>query len=205
MAESCPIGFDVAELRRQVAETYAQVARDPNGDYHFHRGPDYAAELLGYDRAELATLPERCTAPFAGVANPLALGPVHPGETVLDVGSGSGMDLLLAARRVGPGGRAIGVDLTAEMRELATANAREAGLDDRVTILEGHTDELPVDDGSVDLVISNGVLNLSPDKRTAFGEIFRVLKPSGRLYLGDVVIGRDLSERARSDVDLWAA
>jgi arsenite methyltransferase len=150
-------------------------------------------------------LPAACTASFAGVANPLAMAPIAAGEVVLDVGSGSGMDLVLAARRVGPSGRAIGVDPTPAMRELAARSAEAAGVGERVTVFEGDSQFLPVADGSVDVVISNGVLNLSPDKEAALREIFRVLRPGGRLQLGDVVIGRDLSEKARSDVDLWAA
>ena len=205
MARTCPIGFDVTRLRAEVSATYERVARDPEGEFHFHRGMDYACDLLGYDRAELATLPPETVAPFAGVANPLRIGPIAPGERVLDVGSGAGTDLLLAARRTGPTGRAIGVDMTAAMRERATASAARMGFGDFVEVREGTAEALPVDDASIDVVISNGVINLSPDKDSAFREIWRVLVPGGRLYLGDVIVSRELSLDARSDVDLWAA
>jgi ubiquinone/menaquinone biosynthesis C-methylase UbiE len=181
---------------------YARVATDPGGEYHFKRGPEYAAAVLGYDRAELASLPSSATESFAGVANPLAIAPLAPGETVLDIGSGGGMDLLLAARRVGAGGRAIGVDMTAEMRERASRAAREAGLEN-VEIYAGDAESLPVEDSSVDVVISNGVLNLVPNKEQAFAEIARVLKPGGRLQLGDIVVQQELDEDTRSDIDLW--
>lgn len=205
MARTCPIGFDVSRLRAEVSATYERVAHDPGGEFHFHRGMDYACEFLHYDRAELATLPPETVAAFAGVANPLRIGPIAPGERVLDIGSGAGTDLLLAARRTGPTGRAIGVDMTAAMRARATASAARMGFGDFVEVREGTAEALPVDDASIDVVISNGVLNLSPDKDAAFGEIWRVLAPGGRLYLGDVLVSRELSLDARSDVDLWAA
>jgi SAM-dependent methyltransferase len=156
MATTCPVGFNVAGLRAQIQATYDRVARDPGGDFHFHRGAGYAADYLRYDADELALLPDACTARFAGVGNPLRVGPIHPGETVLDHACGAGMDLLLAARRVGPGGRAIGVDMTAAMREVASGAAAEAGLGAIVTIHDGLYEELPMDDASVDVVISNG-------------------------------------------------
>lgn len=205
MARTCPIGFDVTRLRAEVRATYERVVREPEGEFHFHRGMDFACESLGYDRAELATLPPETVASFAGVANPLRIGPIAPGERVLDIGSGAGTDLLLAARRVGPTGRVIGVDMTAAMRERATASAAKMGFSDFVEVREGTSEELPVDDASIDVIISNGVINLSPDKDAAFGEIWRVLVPGGRLYLGDVVVSRELTLQARSDVDLWAA
>lgn len=205
MAISCPTGFDTAYLRERVRATYEQVARDPRGDYHFHRGPDYAHRFLGYDPAELAALPEAATARFAGVGNPLAIGPLQPGETVLDHACGAGTDLLLAARRIAPGGRAIGVDLTAAMRECAAAAADLAGLADLVELREGLMEDLPLEDASVDVVISNGVVNLAPDKHRVFGEIARVLRPGGRLYLADVVVQREITDDARADPDLWAA
>ena len=198
MAMNCPLNFNVGYLRDQVRNTYDQVARDPNRHYHFHRGPDYAHTFLGYDRDELATLPALSTERFAGVGNPLAIGLVTPGETVLDHACGAGMDLLLAARRVGPGGHAIGVDMTPAMVECTRKAAIEAGLAEQVEVHQGFYEELPVADASVDVVISNGVLNLAPDKR-------RVLRPGGRLYLADVVVQRELTEEARSNPDLWAA
>jgi ubiquinone/menaquinone biosynthesis C-methylase UbiE len=205
MAATCPAGFDVPRLRARVRDTYERVAREPEGEFHFHRGLDYAVDFLGYDRSELARLPARATARFAGVGNPLHIGPVRAGETVLDHACGAGMDLLLAARRVGLGGRAIGVDMTSGMRASARQSAQEAGLGEIVDIREGYFEALPVDDESVDVVISNGVVNLSPDKTRVFTEIYRVLKPGGRLYLADIVVQRELRLEARNNLDLWAA
>jgi arsenite methyltransferase len=205
MATTCPIGFDVAALRAQVLATYDRVARDPGGDFHFHRGPRYAVDYLRYDPDELALLPALSTARFAGVGNPLRIGPIHPGETVLDHACGAGMDLLLAARRVGERGHAIGVDMTPAMRDAAAGAAAAAGLDAIVTIRAGEFERLPVADESVDVVISNGVVNLAPDKAQVFAEIHRVLRPGGRLYLADVVVQRELKYDVRSSPDLWAA
>jgi ubiquinone/menaquinone biosynthesis C-methylase UbiE len=205
MATGCPINFDVAYLREQVRSTYDRVARNPEGDYHFHRGPDYAHRFLGYDPDELARLPELSTARFAGVGNPLAIGPIGAGATVLDHACGAGMDLLLAAGKVGSRGRAIGIDMTQAMIECATQAARQAGLSRIAQFRQGYYECLPVADASVDVVISNGVLNLSPEKHRVMNEVFRVLKPGGHLYLADVVVQQELGMEARSNPDLWAA
>jgi arsenite methyltransferase len=211
MALSAPVGFDVSFLRDQVRATYDEVACNPSKSFHFHRGPDYAHDFLGYDRDDLVALPESCTARFAGVGNPLqigndpAIGGPQPGQTVLDHACGAGMDLLLAARRIGPEGRAIGVDMTPTMRDIAAASADLAGLGAVVDIRDGYMEALPVEDRSVDLVISNGVINLAPDKQQVFAEIRRVLRPGGRLFLADVVVQRELTLDARGNPELWAA
>jgi arsenite methyltransferase len=205
MAATSPEGFDIDRLRTQVRTTYERVAQEPHGEFHFHRGADYAARHLGYDPAELAELPRTATDRFAGVGNPLAVGPIHPGETVLDHACGAGTDLLLAARRVGPTGHAIGVDMTAAMRDAARQAAREAGLQEVVHVRGGYFEELPVEDASVDVVLSNGVVNLAPDKLRVLREVCRVLKPGGRFHLADVVVQRELTVEVRRNADLWAA
>lgn len=212
MALTSPENFDSTYLRDQVMQTYGQVARQPEGEYHFHRGADYAHTYLGYNKDELAHVPADSSDRFAGVGNPILIGdntpgvePISEGETVLDHACGGGLDLLIAARRVGPSGKAIGVDMTRAMRDQAMLGAEKAGLSDVVDIREGVYEALPVDDKSVDVVISNGVVNLAPDKRIAFNEIMRVLKPGGRLFLADVIVQRELTLDARSNPDLWAA
>jgi SAM-dependent methyltransferase len=204
MAIACPTDLNVDRLRAQIRETYTRLAQSPDGDFHFHRGPRYATDVLRYDRAELDALPSACVARFAGVGNPLRIGPLRPGQTVLDHACGSGVDLLLAARRVRGAGRAIGVDMTPAMREQVMVAAAEAGLANIVEVRAGLFEDLPVASASVDVVISNGVVNLAPDKTRVFEEIARVLRPGGRLYLADVAVERELKLEVREDPDLWA-
>jgi len=196
------MGFDVTTLRAEVQTMYSRVATSPDGEFHFHRGPHFAATVLGYDAAELAALPTEVTASFAGIGNPHAIGPIPAGATVIDIGCGAGTDLLLAARRLGATGLAIGVDMTEAMRRRATQGASASGLDN-VDVRSGDATRLPVDDRSVDAVISNGVLNLVPEKVLAIAEIARVLKLGGRVQIADIIIGEVLPDSALRDIDLW--
>jgi SAM-dependent methyltransferase len=202
VAISCPVNFDVKSLRAEVQSMYSRVAAAPDGEFHFHRGATYAASMLGYDASELAALPADVTSSFAGVANPHLMAPLALGTTVVDIGSGAGTDLLLAARHVGPSGRAIGVDMTEAMRQRASAGAALCGLRS-VEVRAGDATSLPVDTASVDVVISNGVLNLVPEKERAVAEIARILKPGGRVQIGDIIIGQVLDDEALADIDLW--
>ena len=202
MAVSCPIDLDVASLRAEVQTIYSRVAASPDGEFHFHRGPRYAATMLGYDAAELAALPADVTSSFAGVGNPHAVGRLPAGATVIDIGCGAGTDLLLAARVVGPRGRAIGIDMTEAMRQRASTGAAACGLDN-VDVRNGDATRLPIEDRSIDVVISNGVLNLVPEKERAVAEIARVLKPGGRVQIADIIIGEVLPDSALRDIDLW--
>jgi SAM-dependent methyltransferase len=203
MAAVCPIGFDTRKLKEEVRRTYASVASDPGGEFHFHRGREYAARQLGYDDDELARLPRIATDPFAGVGNPFKMGRLPPGATVIDIGSGAGMDCLLAGADVGPTGRVTGIDMTDEMLARARSGAAQLGMAN-VRFEKADMELLPCDDGSVDVVISNGVINLAPDKPAVFAELYRVLRPGGRLQFADIIIGTELSEDARNNIDLWA-
>ena len=199
---SCPVDLDTARLRAEVQSMYRRVAIDPGGEFHFHRGPAYAAERLGYDSIALAKLPASVTASFAGVGNPHAIRSLDAGATVLDMGCGAGTDLLLAAMAVGRNGRAIGVDMTDSMTARARAGAMETGLAN-VDVRLGDATDMPVADGSIDVLISNGVFNLVPDKDRALAEMFRVIAPGGRLQIADIALGMELDAATRRDVDLW--
>jgi len=177
-------------IRAAVEQRFAQVSRSPDQEKKFPVGPA-SAKKLGYDPREIDALPPSATESFCGVGNPLGLGEVRPGQTVLDLGSGPGLDSLLAARRVGPSGKVIGVDLCQEMVEKARRNAELLGLSN-VEFLNTGIEKLPVPDGSVDVVISNGVFNLCPDKPGVLAETFRVLRPGGRLQMGDILLHDDV-------------
>lgn len=202
MAQYCDLTFDRERLKEEIRSTYGRVAEDPGGDFHFHRGPDYAASLLGYARAELEQLPAFVSAPFAGVGNPLKVRDLPAAATVVDLGSGSGMDCLLAGRRVGPQGTVIGFDMTDAMLDTARRGAAAAAMP-HVRFEKAEIAELPIADGSVDVAISNGVLNLSPDKPKVVAELHRVLRRGGCLQIADIVIDAELSESARNDIELW--
>jgi arsenite methyltransferase len=203
MAITCPVDFDTARLRDEIRSVYSRVAAAPEGEFHFHRGAAYAERQLGYDPRALAALPPSAVESFAGVGNPLRMEPIPPGAIVVDIGCGAGTDLLLAARAVGPHGRAIGVDMTDAMLRKAEVGAAGAGLGN-VELRRGDALELPVESGSADFVISNGVLNLAPDKRRAFSEVLRVLRPGGRFLYADIAVASELPEGIRRDIDLWS-
>lgn len=185
-----------------VQAMYTSVAARPDEEYHFPTGRR-ALEYVGYPAEYVDRLPSTAVESFAGVGYPFAAGVVRAGDTVLDIGSGSGTDVLLAAMLAGPAGRAIGVDMTAAMRDKCAANVRLAGLSN-VDVLEGNAEALPLPDASVDVVSSNGVINLVPDKRAAIAEIYRVLRPGGRVQIADIVVADLPSEACRAKPQLWA-
>ena len=194
------VEIDVATLKSEIKKTYARVSTKPEEDFVFPTGRAWA-EDLGYPE-ELADVPDSGVESFAGVANPFSLGRLKPGERVLDLGSGAGTDSLVAARMVGPGGSVTGIDMTPEMIENARKGAAELGLDN-VTFVEGEAERLPFDESSFDVVISNGVIDLIPDKDAVFAELYRVLRPGGRMQLADVTIQQPVSDEGRRNIDLW--
>lgn len=194
-------GLDVELLRRAIQEEYAHVAADPGQGFHFHTGRRLAG-ILGYDDAWFTGVPEESIASFAGTGNPFSLGRLAPGERVVDVGCGAGIDSLIAATMVGRRGEVIGVDMTPAMLERARQSAERGGFAN-VTFHEGLAESLPVADGWADVVISNGVLNLFPDKFAGLQEMARVLKPGGRLQIGDILVQKTVGDKAKRDIDLW--
>jgi SAM-dependent methyltransferase len=192
---------DVDTLRDQVRDKYRAVAVDPDAIYHFHTGRPLAARL-GYDPTIVDELPDRAVESFAGVGNPFSLRPLRAGERVVDVGSGAGFDSFIAAHHVGADGFVVGVDITDEMLTKSRATTELLG-HSHVEFRRGLAEELPVEDAWAEVVISNGVINLCADKRAAFDEIHRFLKPSGILQCADIANGRTVPPEAMRDVDLW--
>jgi SAM-dependent methyltransferase len=195
------IPVDVNVLRREIRQTYTEVSTKQEKEFIFPTGRAWAQEL-GYPEPELSRVPDASVESFAGVANHWTLGRIEPGEVVLDLGCGAGTDLLIAAQMTGPDGRAIGVDMTVAMLEQTRASAARMGLTN-VELQDALIESVPIGDASVDVVISNGVIDLAPDKDAVFDEIDRVLKPGGRLQIADVVIHHEVSEDARKRIDLW--
>lgn len=192
---------DAERLRTEIRLKYREVARNPEHGFHFHVGRRLA-KMLDYPMDVVDALPPQVVESFAGVNNPFSMGRLEPGAHVLDLGSGAGFDSILAGQMVGPQGHVTGVDMTSEMREKARANVALVGLAN-VEFMDGLAERLPLADASVDAVISNGVINLCPDKLAVYQEITRVLKPGGRLQIADVVVQRPVPDEAVADIDLW--
>ena len=193
--------LNLEALREAIQEEYEAVADDPQRGFHFHTGRPLA-RILGYDQALLTEIPETAIESFAGTGNPFSLGPIRPGERIVDVGSGTGTDSLIAAQMVAPGGRVVGVDMTPSMLKKARRAAAESNVAN-VEFRHGYGEALPVEDEWADVVISNGVLNLMPDKETALKEMARVLRPDGRLQIADILVEREVPDSARRQIDLW--
>ena len=192
---------DAEALREQVKDKYREVAVDPHRTFHFHTGRPLAARL-GYEQDAVDALPDAAVESFAGVGNPFSLRRLQPGERVVDVGSGAGFDSFIAAGQVGSDGQVVGVDMTPEMLSKSRSTAAALGLD-HVEFRDGLAEQLPVDDGWADAIISNGVINLCADKQAVFLELFRVLKPGGWLQFADIANGRPVPPEALRDIDLW--
>lgn len=197
-----PARVDRETLREEIQAKYCAVAATPEKGFHFHTGAPLAA-MLGYSEADVAWLPQSTVESFAGTGNPLAMGTLPEGAMVLDLGCGAGFDTLLAARAVGETGRVTAVDMTPEMLEKTRAGAAALGLRN-VDARLGFIEELPMEDASVDVVISNGVINLTPDKLALLREVARVVKPGGRIQIGDIVVRKPVPQEAKDDIDLWS-
>ena len=201
MSTSTPV--DPAALREEVKSKYREVAENPHGSFHFHTGRRLARRL-SYDMSVVDAMPDSAVESFAGVANPCALRPLEPGERVVDAGSGAGFDCFIAGKQVGERGRVVGVDMLDAMLVRSRDAAAQMGLG-HVEFRDGLIEDMPVEDGWADAVISNGVINLCADKRRAFAEIWRVLRPGGWLQFADIANGKPVPESALRNIDLWTA
>jgi arsenite methyltransferase len=197
-----PANVDREQLRDAIQGKYTDVAQTPELGFHFHTGRPLAA-MLGYPTSEVDALPATTVDSFAGTGNPFSMGALQPGESVLDIGCGAGFDTLIAARQVGPTGHVISVDMTDAMLARAAEGADALNLDN-IDLRQGFAETLPLDDASVDVVISNGVINLTPDKAAVMVEVHRVLKPGGRIQIADIVVHQEVPQDARDDIELWS-
>ncbi len=193
--------LDRDKLRHAIQEEYEEVALNPEKGFHFHTGRRLAG-ILGYDETWLQGIPESSIESFAGTGNPFSIEELKSGEKVVDIGCGAGIDSIIAARMVAPTGHVVGVDMTPNMLEKARRAAGEAGIEN-VEFRQGYGEELPIDDGWADVVISNGVLNLFPDKTAGLKDMARVLKPMGRLQIGDILVQKAVPDSGKSQIDLW--
>jgi arsenite methyltransferase len=201
MNDDLPV--DPAQLREQVKNKYRDVAINPHGNFHFHTGRPLARRL-GYDSTVVDAMPDSAVESFAGVANPFSTQPLATGEKVVDAGSGAGFDCFIAAHQVGSGGRVIGIDMLDEMLAKSRNSAEQMGLRN-VEFRKGLLEDIPVEDGWADVVISNGVINLCANKKQVFQEIWRVLRPSGRLQFADIANSKPVPAAALQNIDLWTA
>lgn len=202
MAEPASVPkVNIEGLRSAISTEYRDVALNPQKGFHFHTGRPLA-KILGYDDEVIKTVPESSINSFAGTGNPFSLGAIRLGERVVDVGCGAGFDSFIAAHIVGDSGRVIGIDMTPEMLEKALRATEAAGLSN-IEFRKGVAEALPVDDQWADVVISNGVVNLCPDKLAVFREMYRVLKPGGRLQIADILVEKAVPKKAKQDIDLW--
>lgn len=202
VSEVLPAAVDVDVLRCQIQDKYTEVAKSPETGFHFHTGRPLAL-MLGYPPDLIDRLPASAVESFAGTGNPFSMDVLRAGEIVLDIGCGAGFDSLIAARQVGPSGRVISVDMTLAMLEKASRSAAAAGFTN-IDFRGGLAESLPADDASIDVVISNGVINLCPDKMAVMAEVSRVLKPGGRIQIGDIVVHKEVPQSAKDDIDLWS-
>jgi SAM-dependent methyltransferase len=195
------LGLEIGDLRQAISKEYEDVANNPDRGFHFHTGRPLT-KILGYKEEWLEGIPESAIESFAGTGNPFSIGEIRPGERVIDIGCGAGIDSLIAAKKVGADGRVIGIDMTKAMLDKARQAGEEAGLSE-VEFRYGHAENLPVRDGWADVVISNGVINLTPDKEVTFREIVRVLKPDGRIQIGDILVQKQVPDSAKRKIGLW--